>query len=544
LKTASTALVLLAGALLNLAPVQGGQDTGGPLGLRLEAHVRFLASDLLRGREPGTDGYDIAAAYVASQFRQLGLQPAGDNDGYFQQVPLRRSYLQDDSVSLAAQVADARQSFAFVKEFFTSPSLAHENSEVTAPTVFAGYGIHAPELDYSDYGNIDASGRIAVIFSGKPEALSSEEGAHFASAREKSRAAMEHGAVGLLQVHTHRRERRFAWQRLKSRVGKPAMGWLANGGEPFAGFGQLRVRAALHYDAAAILFRGQEHTIDALLQLDGAGEALPAFALDAVVTARQASRHDYLTSPNVIGLLPGSDPMLRDEILVYVAHLDHIGELSGNHEGDSINNGALDNASGVAVLIETARAFVAGPRPRRSVLFLAVTAEEKGLVGSEYFARNPTIPVESIVGAINLDMPLLLYEFGDVIAFGAEHSTLLEPVRQAAAEFGIGVAPDPMPEENIFVRSDHYRFVQRGVPSIFLVTGPTALDGSTDTQPIFKEFLAEHYHQPSDDIDLPINYLAAARFTLINRRIGEIVANDTQRPAWREGDFFGTTFRR
>jgi hypothetical protein len=547
LRVVCAILLLFGAALPGPAPAQGepaSRDVDGALAQRLEAHVRFLASDLLRGREPGTAGYDIAAAYVASQFRQIGLQPAGEHDGYFQQVPLRRAYLEDGSAVLAVQVAGERRDFDFVGDFFTGPSLAHTASEVTAPAVFAGYGIHAPVLGYSDYRDLDVTGKIAVVLSGKPETLSSEEGAHFASAREKYRAAAEHGAIGLLRIHTPRRERRSAWKRVATSVGKPAMGWVADGGEPFAAFGQLRLKATLKHDAAAILFRGQEHTLETLLEADETGKTLPVFALDAVVTARQVSRHDSLTSPNVAGLLPGSDPTLSNEVLVYLAHLDHIGELVRGGREDVINNGALDNASGVAVLLETARAFAAGPRPRRSVLFLAVTAEEKGLVGSEYFARNPTVPADSMIGAINLDMPLLLYEFGDVVAFGAEHSSLKEPVRQAAAEFGIGLAPDPMPEENIFVRSDHYRFVQRGIPSIFLVTGPSGLGGVTDTQPIFKEFLAKHYHQPSDDIKLPINYGAAARFTLINRRIGEIVANDPLRPAWREGDFFGTTFRR
>jgi len=236
--------------------------------------------------------------------------------------------------------------------------------------------------------------------------------------------------------------------------------------------------------------------------------------------------------------------LLNAEFMVYTAHLDHIGELHGEGHDDAINNGALDNASGVSVLLETARLFADGEAPRRSVLFLAVTAEEKGLVGSEYFAHNPTIPTGQLAAVVNLDMPLLLYDFGDVIAFGAEHSTLGETVRQAAGQVGVTLTPDPFPEQNIFVRSDHYRFVQQGVPAVFLVTGTKSMDGQTDTQAIFEAFLKDHYHTPSDDTALPIDYAAAARFTRINYGIGEIVANRLERPRWHEGDFFGETFGR
>lgn len=271
---------------------------------------------------------------------------------------------------------------------------------------------------------------------------------------------------------------------------------------------------------------------------------MPAFPLPGQVKMSQVSRHETISSPNVAALLPGRDPLLNAEVIVYTAHLDHIGELHGDGHADAINNGALDNASGIAVMLETARLFTEGEAPRRSVLFLAVTAEEKGLVGSQYFARHPTVGGDSLAGVINLDMPLLLYDFGDVIAFGAQHSTLGAAVQQAADEAGVALTPDPFPEQNIFVRSDHYRFVQQGVPAIFLVTGMQSRDGSVDTRPIFEGFLQDHYHKPSDEASLPIDYGAAARFTRINTRIGLIIANQLERPRWHEGDFFGETFGR
>jgi hypothetical protein len=381
-----------------------------------------------------------------------------------------------------------------------------------------------------------------VLIGGQPHDFPSEEGAHFASGREKTRAALEQGAIGIIFVYTPRNEQRYSWERVHNRVGMPSMGWLTAEGEVFGSHHQIRGHATLHYTPAATLFEDAELPLAEVLRRDQDAEEVPAFPLSGRISISQRSRHEVITSPNVAAFLPGADPLLADQYVVYTAHLDHIGELPGDGQGDRINNGALDNASGIAVMLETARLFAEREPPRRSVLFLAVTAEEKGLVGSEYFAWNPTVPAGSMVGVVNLDMPVLLYEFGDVIAFGAGHSTLGAAVQQAADEAGVVLTPDPFPDLNIFVRSDHYRFVQRGIPGIYLVTGMQASDGITSTRPVYMEFLKDHYHRVSDESSLPINYRAAARFTRINARIGEIVANEAARPAWHEGDFFGETF--
>ena len=538
LRPFALALMLLAGIPAHAA--QEGDDSA--LQGRLEAHITFLADDALRGRQPGTDGYEIAANYVASQFRQMGLQPAGSKGSYLQPVPLRRAWLADGSAQLELLRDGGVRSFAFVEEFYRSPSLAHTESEVRSTMVFAGYGIDAPPLEYNNFDGLDVSGKVVVVLRGQPLDFPSEEGAHFSSSREIMTNLVKRGAIGLIMIHTPRSEQRFAWKRVESLVGTPSMGWLEANGEVFASFEQLRGGAMLHFSAAEALFEGAELPLADLLARDAAGESVPAFALPGEIRMTQASRHESISSPNVAGYLPGSDPLLSDEFLVYTAHLDHIGELHGEGHDDAINNGALDNASGISVMLETARLFSEGDAPRRSILFLAVTAEEKGLVGSEYFALNPTIPRKQLAAVVNLDMPLLLYDFGDVIAFGAEHSTLGDAVRTAAEREGVALTPDPFPEQNIFVRSDHYRFVQQGIPAVFLVTGVTSADGSTDTKPIFEGFLKDHYHTPSDDLNLPINYRAAARFTRVNFGIGDIIANQLESPRWHEGDFFGETF--
>ncbi|MFV1998522.1 MAG: M28 family metallopeptidase, partial [Acidiferrobacterales bacterium] len=484
--------------------------------------------------------------YVAGQFLQMGLLPAGNDGSYFQQVPLRQAFLVPGSAEMAIVNGAEANPLVFVKQFFMRPSLGRTSSELTAGVVFAGYGIDAPELDYSDYAELDAVGKVVVFLAGQPGNFPSEEGAHFASRKEKTRAAVQYGAVGIVMIHTPRAAQRYPWERLKSSVGLPSMGWINDKGSVHGTFEQIQAVAMLRHSAAKGLFKNAPLDLTALIEKDENAEALPAFELEGKVILRQRSTWQTIYSPNVVAVLPGSDPLLASEYVVYTAHLDHIGELliASGEEGDTdlINNGALDNAAGISVMLETARLFASGEALRRSILFVAVTAEEKGLVGSGYFAMNPTVPVNSMVGAINLDMPLLLYDFGDVIAFGAEHSSLGETVRDAAQEFGIELSPDPFPELNIFVRSDHYRFVQQGVPAVYLVTGRKSRDGSVDAQAIYEGFLQEYYHQPGDDLNLPIHYGAAARFTRINAKIGEKVANEPGRPGWKAGDFFGRTY--
>ena len=539
-------ILLCCFAMLVISPVRASDDSEFQLQNRLRAHIEFLADDLMLGRQPGTDGYNIAANYVSSQFRQMGLLPAGGDGEYLQQVPLRRAFLEPGSAKFELRRGAETIPFVFVDQFYMGPALNRVSSELEAGMVFAGYGIEAEELDHNDYMGLDVECKVVVQFSGQPHDFPSEEGAHFASSTEKTKAAVRHGAVGIITIHTPRASKRYQWDRVSSRVGMPSMGWINEQGDVHGKFEQIKGGAMLSHTAASPVFEGAPIDLDTLIEYDNAGEALATFDLEGTIIMRQRSTHESIFSPNVVAVLPGSDPLLASEYVVYSAHLDHIGELhaesSDGEHGDRINNGALDNASGISVMLETARLFAQGEPPRRSILFVAVTAEEKGLVGSEYFAMNPTVPAGSMVGVVNLDMPLLLYEFGDVIAFGAEHSSLGDTVREAAQSYSIELSPDPFPEQNIFVRSDHYRFVQQGIPSVFLVTGMKSQDGTVDTQPIFEGFLKEHYHKPSDDLELPINYKAAAKFTRINAKIGELLANDPKQPSWHEGDFFGRTY--
>jgi Zn-dependent M28 family amino/carboxypeptidase len=266
---------------------------------------------------------------------------------------------------------------------------------------------------------------------------------------------------------------------------------------------------------------------------------IKGFNLPVRLSVSAKSEWQDFTSPEVVAILPGADPKLAAEHIVLAGHLDHLGVSKTARPGeDAIYNGALDNAAGVATLIEAAREFVqSGKRPRRSVMFIANTGEEIGLRGADYFATHPTVPAGSIVGLVDLDMPLLLYDFTDVVAFGSEHSTIAKAVAEAGKGMGIRVSPDPLPEETLFVRSDHYPFVKRGVPAVFLMTG-----FANGGQQIWRRWLGDTYHSVKDDLAQPIRWRQGARFAELNYRIARTMADADQRPMWYSGDYFGETF--
>ena len=514
----------------------------------IRAHIEFLADDTLLGRDTGSIGYQIAANYVKSYFKQLGLVPMGETigaepRGFEQQVSFRKSYLVDGSGVVTVHGMSGDTNLAFGTEFLTSGSSIKNETAVTAPTVFVGYGVISEEFGYNDYQNLDVKGKVVVALSGRPDDLPSEEGAHIGSGAEKSRHAAERGAVGFITIHTPKREKVRSFEKSAQYANTPRLSWLTKDGSPFGKHPELIAGAYVQHDAAKILFEGSARNLTDIFTADSNNSAISGFDLPHKVTLGNHSRHEEITSPNIIAAIEGSDEQLKSEYVVFSAHLDHIGISNHTDEADTINNGALDNASGVAILLETARLMAEMPvKPKRSVLFVVVTGEEKGLLGSSYFANNPTVPVTQLVANVNLDMPLILYPFADVIAFGSTHSTMGQIVETAAKKIDIELSEDPMPEQALFTRSDHYSFVKAGIPSVFLMTGFKSTDDSIDGGAIFGDFLKNHYHQHSDEVSLPINYQAAASFALVNLMIGMEIANQSQRPQWHQGDFFGVTF--
>jgi Zn-dependent M28 family amino/carboxypeptidase len=264
--------------------------------------------------------------------------------------------------------------------------------------------------------------------------------------------------------------------------------------------------------------------------------------LNIEMTIASTGTHRRVFSPNVVGKLEGSDPLLAATSLVLTAHLDHTG-MSPKGDGDRINNGAYDNATGSAIILEVARALAAQPvRPKRSLVVALVTAEERGLVGSDYFARHPGPAVGRIVANVNLDMPTFQFTSRDLVAFGSENSTLDAVVRDTVAALGYTLSPDPMPEQTIFIRSDQYSFVKQGVPAVYLMPGFTAVDPAVNGQQVFGGFLAQHYHKPSDDLSLPMDLAAVEKFTRANYLVAKAIADDPVEPTWKPGNFFGKVF--
>lgn len=513
----------------------------------IEAHMQFLASDELAGRETGSKEHEIASLYIATQLQALGLLPAGENGSYFQRVPLRKARLAQDSARFTLHVDGKDTELSYPKAFFTGPSMQYPQTDVTAPLVFAGYGLVSKEFALDDYAGLDVKGKIVVLLAGRPDSLPSEEAAHLNSL--KTKLAAERGAVGIITIHTPKQEKTRPYATSLLYLNAPSMEWLQADGTPADSYPDLKAGAYVHPDAAAALFTKAEHSLaDIFTQLDN--KQNPAgFELGVTASLSRRSTHEPISSPNVIAMLPGSDPVLKDEYVVITAHSDHIGLANDLRTDDKINNGAMDNAAGVSILLETARLFAALPQaPKRSILFVVVTGEEKGLLGADYFANNPTKPIDKLVANVNLDMPVLLYPFADMVAFGANHSSLGKVVERAAAKEGIALSPDPMPEQAIFTRSDHYTLVKKGVPAVFLMTGFKSQDPSQDGGKIWGSFFAKHYHKPSDDIPSlikdygAIRYDAGAVFANINYNIALDIANTEQRPYWLKQSFFNGVF--
>lgn len=500
---------------------------------RVRADVEFLASDLLEGRDTGSRGYEIGAAYVASQFRAIGLQPGGTNGGWYLEVPFRRA---THAAAPQASITIGKDAIALAagSDFAARPSLTQQTRNIDAPLVFVGHGISDSHVGVDDYAGLDVRGKVVVAIEGTPPGLPSEVAAHLSSSKDSTAAAK--GAIGLIEIAGT--GDRPGFNRL-AYYDRPVVDWVDSSGKTASQSTKLGLIATISRATAEKLFAAARQDLGRTFAAGSKPGSLKGFELPAWLRLSDRMQWDDFTSPEVIGLLPGSDPALKDQHVVLMGHLDHLGIKPNAKPGeDAIYNGALDNAAGVATMLEAAREFVAsGKPPRRSVLFIANTGEEKGLRGADYFAAHPTVPASSIVGLVDLDMPLLLYPFTDVIAFGADHSTVARAVADAAKSMGVAVSPDPMPEETIFVRSDHYRFVTRGVPAILLMTGY-----ANGGEPVWKDFLAHTYHRPNDDLSQHILWDQGARYAELNYLISRTLADSDQRPLWYKGDYFGDTF--
>lgn len=511
-----------------------------PLAVAMHSHVAFLADDLLEGRGLGTRGHEIAARYVADQFAGLGLQPAG-TDGWFQRIPFDELCFASDSETLTLERDGKRVVWTNGVEATVNAGTIPGPETITAPIVFAGYGLSDARLGIDDYAGLDVRGKIVVVLSGSPPGMDTEIGAHLG--RSRTGAALARGALGVLSVRPPAQVARAPWSKLAASARRQRRAWVGPDGRPASESARVPVSAAIDENAAAVLFDGAPLSF-AEVQAAAAKGPVKGFALAGQITVRRANAVARVSSPNILALLPGSDPRFVDQIVLVIAHLDHLGIVPGK-TGDTLYNGAMDNASGVASLIETARALASsrvGKGPRRSVLFLVTTGEESGLLGSDYFARFPTVGLGRVAAVVNIDMPILTCNFSDIVAFGAEHSTMAAAVRAAASAEGLALSPDPQPEEAIFTRSDHYPLVRAGVPSVFLKTGWHDMRGGLACRDAERDFRLNRYHEATDDMNQAFDWEAGAKFVRVNTGIVRRLADTVEQPRWYEGDYFGETF--
>ncbi len=504
-------------------------------------HMDFLASDRLAGRETGSPGHLLAAQYVADRFEDAGIRPAGGDGTFFQSIEFRRTELVEEGSSLDVRLGDEFRTLRPYVDYYFQPDKLSETSDVSAPLVFAGFGVIATDLEYDDYADLDVRGKVVVLFSGAPPSFPHNERAHYSKSLVKRKNAADRGAVGMLWMRTPEREASRPFSKRVENARLPRMGWIEADGRVVGTFPELRLSASLSPEGMEIIFADSPKPLEQIL-IDVEEGSPGAFDLPSSISARRISLHSTVRSPNVVGILPGGDPDLADEYVVLTAHLDHLG-VGDPVEGDTIRNGAYDNASGCAVMLEIARAFAGlDERPARSLLFLAVTGEEKGLLGSEYYTEHPTVPIDAIVADINLDMVTMLMPLRDVVAFGAEHSSLAHPLERAGRHLGIRSSPDPRPEEVIFVRSDQYSFVKKGIPSLYVTPGADSGDPDVDGLALKKAWQSHIYHSPQDDMTQDMNLETGADMARLNFLLTSFIADAPERPVWNEGDFFGTLF--
>ena len=511
-------------------------------GEAIRGHVNFLADDLLEGRAAASRGYDIAAAYVAAQFTQYGLVPLEGADSFYQSVPLLEAtpVLPGSSAELVRD--DTTHAFEYGTHYLPSADFTSASSTLSAPLAFVGFGVAAPELGYDDFAAVDLKGRIAVVISGAPEKFAAHERAFYSSSRHKWATLIQRGAVGAVFIDSLADAARVPWERSVAMSWTPQMRWLDEDGEPRDAYPALKLRFRFNHEAAMQLFTGAAADLEQVLANAAQGQP-QGFEMPGLLTLSATTGLRRTASANVVGVLPGSDPRLKSEYIVLTAHLDHIGRGSAVN-GDSVYNGAHDNAVGVAMLLEIARAFyISGVKPRRSVIFAGVTAEEKGLLGSDYFVDRARAAGLHLVGNINIDMPMTFAPTRDVVALGAEHSTLGALARAAAAAQGYRLSPDAAPEEVAFIRSDQFSFIRQGIPALLLHAGYHAREANVDLAALTASFRSTHYHQPSDDISLPMSYTAAADLARIDLRIALDAANAPTAPRWNPQDFFGARFQ-
>jgi Peptidase family M28 len=488
-------------------------------------HVEYLASDALEGRNVGSPGFDKAADYVAGEFEKAGLKPAG-KDSYFQAVQFTETAL-DLSKSSLALIRQGKTVPVAVPAEAQFAYSSHSAASIEAPIVFAGYGLIIPEADHDDLKGLSVKGAVIAYLTGGPEKIDGNLRSHYSSAEERAKAYRAAGAVGSISI-PNPKSMDVPWARQAAAYGKPRMS-LADSDTPGLQFG-----ASWNPEKANELFAGSGHSFEEILKTADSGQELPHFALALSVKASLSLSSRTVGSKNVAGLRAGTDSRLKDEYVILSAHLDHLG--TGKPvNGDGIYNGAMDDASGVASLIEIAKALGGeNAATKRSILFVAVTGEEKGELGSQYFANHPTVEGR-VVADINMDMFLPLFPLKWLEVQGLNESTLGDDIRVVAGAAGVMVQADKEPNRNRFIRSDQYSFIKKGVPALAFKFGyiPGASEDKT-----FQAWYKDRYHGVTDDLTQRVDLAGAAQFNSILKNLVLRVANAPDAPSWKPNSFF------
>jgi Zn-dependent M28 family amino/carboxypeptidase len=493
-------------------------------------YVKILADDNMEGRNTGSEGLKRAEAYIVEQVKADGLQPAG-TDGYYQPAKfISRQILESDS-SLALSHQGKSEPLSFETDAYFSNRFP-QASKLDAQLVFVGWGLDIPEKGYSDLQGVDLRGKIAVLlFGGSPSQIPGPLSAHYNDMRERWSALKKAGAIGIILVpNPHSMD--IPWGRLKMLRTQAGMALADETLDDTAG---MKLGVIFNPASADKLFAGSDHTFQEISDFAKAREPLPRFPLKVDIHARAKVEVQHLESSNVAAKLEGNDPKLKKDYIVMSAHIDHLG-IGEPINGDKIYNGALDNGSGSAMLLDFARSFKENhPRFKRSVILLWVTGEEKGLLGSRYFAEYPTVPVSSIAANINTDMFLPIIPLQSVTIHGLRESDLGEWAGQVAKQHGIEPQEDPKPQRNSFIRSDQYSFIRKGVPAVAMDVG-YKLD--TPEQKVIDQWLHNRYHAPSDDLQQPINFETAGKYEGLVWDLLAFTADNEKTPQWKPDSFF------
>lgn len=504
---------------------------------RMKTDLNFLASDLLEGRGTGQRGGDVAAAYIAAQFEIAGLKPAGENGTYMQKVPLNGVTAQPES-SLKISGANGEPiQLKYLDDFVANPLSQNAEENISGPLVFVGYGITAPEFGWNDYAGIDAHGKIVLALvndppSTDPKFFGGKAMTYYGRWTYKYEEAARQGAAGILLIHNTDMAS-YGWNVVRnSNSGEQA--YLANPPGQYA----LPMAGWITEDIAKKVAVAAGTDLNALFD-KAKTKGFKPMELPLKMEGKIIAKVRPLNTQNVIGVLEGSDPKLKDEAIVYSAHYDHLG-VGVPVDGDNIYNGALDNASGTALLIELARVFGAAPvKPPRSVIFLSVTGEERGLKGSQYYGLHPSIPAKQTMINLNYDGVSMLGETTDVVMTGAERTSVFPMVQEITQAMNLKIVPEEHPEAGYYYRSDHFSMARVGVPAFSLDLGNSIVGKPADYgEKMYKEYNEKHYHQPSDEVDPKWDYTGAKELARLGVYIGWRVAEMQGTTGWRPGDEF------